>query len=191
MLSDSLFPSGRFTVGDKFDRRAEVTNFPATDGYTLSCYLKLRGTDGAPIAITAATDSDNPSGYRFQVAPGVTANWPAGTYEWSAVVAKTGDRQELEVGSVILDPDPASSAAADRRSAARKELDAFEAAAGASSGDVLSYTIGTRTVVLRTHAERNAREAILRARVFREDEKKRLEAGLPSRRMITVWPVRG
>lgn len=133
-------------IGDTLDFETTVTDYPATDGWTLNFRLVPR-VSGTPISFSASTASDG-IGYRAQVAPAITAAWAAGEYSWSSYVSKTGARQTVEQGMVTLIADPAiTTAPYDRRTHARKTLDAIQAVIeGRASKDQEEYTIGDRSL---------------------------------------------
>ena len=133
-------------IGDTLDFETTVPDYPATDGWTLKFRLVPR-VSGSAITFNASTASDGVS-YRAQVAPATTAAWTAGEYSWTSYVEKTGARQTVQQGMVTLIADPAvTTAPYDRRSHARKTLDAIEAVLeNRASLDQQEYTIGDRSL---------------------------------------------
>lgn len=133
-------------AGDTLDFETTVTDYPATDGWTLKFRLVPRVT-GTPISITCTTASDGVS-YRAQVAPATTAAYVAGDYTWNSWVEKSGARQTVESGQVTILPDPAiTTAPFDNRSHPRKVLAAIEAVLeGRATKDQEEYTIKDRSL---------------------------------------------
>jgi hypothetical protein len=130
-------------AGDTLDFSTTVTNYPASDGYTLKYRLVPR-VAGTPIDLTATTDTDGVS-YRVQASPIVTSSWTAGEYDWFSWVEKVGARYSVGNGQTVIQPNPAVASTSDRRSHAQKTLDAIEAVIeGRASLDQQEYTIGNR-----------------------------------------------
>lgn len=133
-------------VGDSLDFVTSVTDYLASDGYTLKYRLVPR-TSGTPIDITAATYEVD--GYRVQVAPATTATWTAGEYSWFSWVEKSGERWQVDSGTCTLQVNPATSTAYDGRTTAERALeDAKTALANfsATGGRVKSYQIAGRSM---------------------------------------------
>lgn len=165
-------------VGDTLDFETTVTDYPATDGWTL--YHRLVPlTAGAAISMTATTAADGIS-YRTQVAPAVTAAYVAGEYAWNSWVAKTGARQSVESGQVTLLPDPAVTVAPmDNRSHARKVLESIQAVIeGRATVDQQEYSIGDRTLKLTPVPDLILLKQHFQREVAKEDNATRLANGL-------------
>lgn len=153
-------------------------------GYTLSYELTLY-TGAAPITLTASLSG---SEYLIEIAAATTAGYSAGTYQWVALITRDSDSERVEIarGVLVVNPDPATSAA-DPRTTARKTLDAIEAVIeGRASKDQESYTIGNRSL------NRMAIEDLLRLRdayrreVKREEQADKLKNGIGINNNIIV-----
>lgn len=137
-----------FIAGDTLDQNVSVSDYPASDGWTLKYRLTPRFTSPtqAPITITASTNADGAS-YDVQASPATTAAWAAGFYTWARWVEKSGARQTLnESGTLEIKADPsATTQGYDSRTHARKVLDAIEAVIeNRASLDQENYTINGR-----------------------------------------------
>jgi len=119
-------------------RREDLTDYPAT-AYTLSYYLH---NASASATITATADGSN---FAVTVAKAVTALIAAGRYFWAAFVSDTTERFQVDSGTIEVLPNLAASAATDRRTHARKVLEAIEAVLESrATVDQAGYTIAGR-----------------------------------------------
>lgn len=173
-------------AGDTLDFETTVTDYPATDGWTLKFRLVPRVT-GTPISITCTTASDGVS-YRAQVAPATTAAYVAGDYTWNSWVEKSGARQTVESGQVTILPDPAiTTAPFDNRSHARKVLAAIEAVLeGRATKDQEEYTIKDRSLKRTPVADLLTLKMHYQREVAREDNEDRIKNGLGTKAQFRV-----
>jgi hypothetical protein len=178
-------------AGDTIEWDEVVTDYPASDGYTLAFVLSRYGQ--SLITITAAADGDD---YAITILPAVTRLWVAGIYSWMAYVYKTGgtpvvitEKYTLEHGQVTILPDiTQATTASDLRSVAKKTLDEIETViqAKAANGDISGYSIAGRS------ATKYSWEEIIKMRSFfleeyrRECEAEDIARGLDSPRRIGV-----
>jgi hypothetical protein len=168
-------------AGDTLEFTVEVTDYPASDGWTLKYRLTPRfsAPTQAPVTLTAATNADGKS-YDITVAPATTAAWTAGFYTWARWVEKAGARQTLdESGQLEVKSDPAlTTQGHDARSHARKMLDAIEATLqGKATKDQRSYTIGSRSLERLSPEELEAWREKYRSEVAAEEAADRLDSG--------------
>lgn len=176
-------------VGDTFDFTTTVPDYPASAGYTLYYRLVPR-TVGTPILFTASASDDD---YRVQIPPLTTADFAAGEYTWYGWIEKSGERYQVDSGTVTLQENPATVAAYDGRSPARAALDAINAALAAygttAFSNVKSYTIGNRSMEFRQFTDQGdllAYRSALAAEVWREDAAVKMAAGQPNPRQVRV-----
>lgn len=94
----------RLTAGDTWRWRSCFPSHPPSEGWSLS-YV-LRGPEGKVVTATGEADGDD--AWIVTVVASVTEECPAGTYAWSARVAKDGQRFTVAQGLVVVDPDPES-----------------------------------------------------------------------------------
>lgn len=135
-------------IGDTWGWTATVTDYPATDGWTLK--FALRGYGLSVIDITATADGDD---YIVTVAAAITATYTKGKYLWEAYIEK-GSGPEVErykVGEGIVELLPflgSATAETDNRSHAQKMLDMIEAAleAAAPNAAIISLTVNGKSV---------------------------------------------
>lgn len=115
----------RVTAGDSllWQREDITADYPPGDGYTLSYrFAPLAG--GAPNTVEAEGGSGI---WRVPIAASITATWAPGEWSWAAAISKAGARVVVATGGFMVDPDPLADTAPDRRSHARRVLDAINA----------------------------------------------------------------
>lgn len=174
-------------AGDTLDFIDTVSEFPATDGWTLKYVLVPRFTTPvqAPVTLTATASGAD---YRVQAAAATTALWKPGDYTWSRWVEKSGLRQSLGQGQLAIKQDPVAAAQGfDGRSHASKVFDAIKAVLERrASKDQEEYAIEGRSLKRTPIAEL----LVLRDRYAQaladEAAADRLAAGLPNPRHIGV-----
>lgn len=172
-MQDSLI------VGDTLDFLTTIPDYPPADGWTLQHVLvpRFATPTQAPIQITGATSG---SDYRTQASPATTAAWKTGSYSWWAYVEKTGARQQVDSGEVVLLPDPTQAAQGyDGRSHARKALEAIEAVLERRATlDQEEYTINGRSLKRTPVADLMRMRSRYAAEVRSADAAERLANGL-------------
>ncbi len=114
-----MIPS-TLTIGLSWEWTASFADYPAGD-YSLS-YTLINSTN--KITIPAAASGDD---FAVTVAAATTAGYTAGDYAYQAIVTSGSDSYLAEEGSVTLQPGFAALTTSDRRSHAKKVLDAIEA----------------------------------------------------------------
>lgn len=170
------------TAGDTLLWSIMLAEFPASEGWTLK--YRLINSAGK-IDITAGASGDT---YVVAVPAATSAAYVAGTYDWQRTVEKGAERFTTGTGRIIIAPNlAAQSAGYDTRSAARKILEAIEAALlGRASRTDLEYEMDGRRLKSMTHAELIAARSRMQAEVSREDAAARISAGLsPRRKLLT------
>ncbi|HEY8562802.1 MAG TPA: hypothetical protein VIL74_20660 [Pyrinomonadaceae bacterium] len=131
-----------FTIGESLSWEKSFSDYPASDGWTVTYYFRGAGT-GFDVVGTASGDD-----FEFTVAGTVTAGCAAGKYYYQAFATKGSesflvDKGEANVltgfGSV------ATGTTVDNRSEVKKTLDAIDARLqGDVTRGVLEYTIADR-----------------------------------------------
>lgn len=171
------------TAGDTLDFTTSVSDYPASDGWSL-VYKLIPRTTGTAITLTSVADGD---AHRLQVASSTTAAWAPVVYSWVAYATKAAERYTLNQGVVTVLPDPGSATSYEARSGARQALDAVEAYLRDPNNITASqYQIAGRQLSrfglpdLWRHRDR------LRIEVSREEAAERIAAGLPSRSRVMV-----
>jgi hypothetical protein len=168
-------------VGDTLNFTTSVPGYPADEGWTLHFRLIPR-VSGSAIEVTGASDDDDPSLHRIEVAASVTAAWTAGVYSWASWVSKALESYSLSKGAVTLLPDPrVSTAPLDLRTEAEIALDDAETALATWTPSAMtrSYTIGSRSMTFSTRDEIKGTIDHWKAKVQRERRAARLAKGLP------------
>lgn len=171
-------------AGDTLNYRAEVAEYPATEGWTLKLRLVPRGA-GTAITLTGVADGDD---YLVQASAAVTAAWAPGEYSWHYWVEKAGERYPAQRGQLTVKPDPSTMAAGtDTRTAAEVALDAVRSMLrGTATSGVLSYRINERELRRYSMPELIALESKLATDVARERAAAAMAAGMKNPRKIFV-----
>jgi hypothetical protein len=158
-------------AGDTYTYTVTSSDYPATDGWTLSVTLNNATTRKEVSAVANGAD------YDVTLASTDTDDFAAGVCQMVEAVEKgsglTLERHTIFAGSVtILANLAGATVAADFRSHARKTLDAIEAAieGRATRGQLASTVIGDRQV------QYLAPEELIKWRSFYQSEVKREEA---------------
>lgn len=131
----------RLVAGDTWAWKKALSDYPASTwvlSYALRCAAGY-------VNITASADGDNHS---VSVAAATTAVYAAGRYYWQSYVTSGSTRYTVAEGVLEVEGNyAATSAAADKRTHARKMLEAIEAVLeGVATSDVLEYSIGGRSL---------------------------------------------
>lgn len=159
-----------------------VPDYPATAGWTLKYYLRLRTGAGA-IDLTAAAEGAD---YRVQVpasGAGSTVLWTAGVYGWESRVEKGTEKYPVDSGQITIRPDISGMAGTyDSRSQARKALDDARAALAAWTPTTRRYRIGTRELEFSSKADIVGAIEFWTAEVKREEREDAMRRGAPDPR---------
>jgi len=174
----------QLTAGDTLAFDTAGGDYPASAGWSL-VYKLIPRTAGTVITITSSASGDD---HAIQVAPAVTAAWPAGVYSWVCYATKSGERQTLQQGITTVLADPGVATTLDNRTPARKALDAADAALEAygSKAYTQQYEIAGRSMRFHTPADFLAWRSKLQIEVQRELRAANLAAGRPDTNKIHV-----
>lgn len=166
-------------AGTTLNFLTSVPDFPASAGWTLVYYLRLRSGSGG-INIIATPEGDD---YRVQVAAATTGGWTPGTYSWASRIEKTatGEKFEVNKGQIVIQPDiTASSGTFDNRSALEIALANVDALLqGKATSGQRRYRIGDRELESYGATELLALRSRLVVELKRERRQRALEQGLP------------
>ncbi len=176
---------GTIHQGDSLRFTAELPDYPAP-AWTLR-YALFNADHVYHIDTSAA-------GQNHQVDL-ASVPWAPGRYDWTAYVQGPGQRHVIADGKIRVLPDPALTTPQDRRSHARKVLDAIEAVlearASADQLDLVRSVMGTG--LSRYEAERATGELLAlrdkyRAEVAREERAEALARGdrLPNKILVRL-----
>lgn len=129
----------KFAAGDRVQWKRTLTDYPISEGWTLTYYLRGRFQHD-PINLVATTSGTD---YSVDITPEETANYTAGVYHVQAFVSKADDRKPVWTGTIEVTPDfSAISQPHDGRTHARKCLDAINAVLeGRSTHDQQRYVL--------------------------------------------------
>lgn len=164
------------SAGDSAQWLVSIPNYLATDGWTLK-YKFINATNQYDL-VSAASGDD----HQINTAASTTANYSAGNYSCVAFVTKGAMRFTLESGDIIIAPNLAgASAGIDSRSAAKKCLDALDAALAEYGNKAYTqeYEIAGRRMKFVSLSEFMAARSKLQAEVAREAGAKRGINGIP------------
>lgn len=172
------------TAGDTLDFPVVVSNYKASDGWSLKYRLAPR-VSGTVIDLTAVASGDD---YRVQVTAASTSAWAAGFYSWSAFVEKAAERYSVSRGTLeIRVSSVAMPAGYDSRTHAQKTLDAIKAVIEKrASLDQQEYSIHGRQLKRMTIDELLKFRVVYEREVANEIVKERLAAGLPAGGKVQV-----
>lgn len=141
------------TAGNRWAwTRSDITAAYPTASYTLKFRLSLLESPYSDIELTASKVS---SAHVVEVSQSTTAGYGAGEYSWSAVVVRDSDSEEVTVdrGHVTVEPDLGASPG-DTRSWVYRVLVAIRATIeGTASKEQAGYSIGGRSLSLRSPTE--------------------------------------
>jgi len=167
-------------------RREDLIAYPAT-AWTLK--YRFKNAAGG-FEVTATADGANHS---VTVAAATTAAYAAGTYDFVAWVAYSGEEYTIASGRLIVEPDLrglSAAAALDGRSDMRRILDQLKAAMLAGDPRKASYTIqtgnGSRTMVFANLGEVQVHYDWLAAKVAKEDQAISIASGNGNPRKLYV-----
>ncbi len=143
----------KIAAGDRAQWKRTLTDYPVSEGWTLTYYLRGNFAHDA-IDIAAATDGND---YSVDLSPDVTGAYTPGIYHFQAFVSKSGDRKPVASGTIEVTPNFATiTTPHDGRTHARRCLDSINAVLeGRATHDQQSYVqqaVG-RSVVKMTVAD--------------------------------------
>lgn len=156
--------------------RSDITSAYPTSLYTLKFRLSLLADPYTDYSITAGKVS---GAHVVEVATSVTSGYAAGDYDWFAIIVRDSDSEEVTVdrGSVTIQPDMGA-APGDTRSWVLRVLTAIRATIeGTASKEQSGYSIGGRSLTLRTPGELLELEQEFSRRWKQEQAKTNIAAG--------------
>lgn len=161
--------------GDTWQWTKQISDFPASDGWTLTYYLNA---GGAPISFDAAVDADGTS-YDVTVPAATTAAFTPGSYSWTAVVRQGAgggaQRFTVDEGRIRICTNPSGAGAL---SHARKVLASVEAVLETrATKDQEEYQIGGRSLKRTPIPELVKLRRIYASEVRREEMAEQLARG--------------
>ena len=122
MLIPTTAPTS-VTAGDTIKFQISLTDYPASDGWTLA--YTLFGISGPPITWTGTASG---AFHLVSIPAATTAAYAPGSYTATRSVSKGAERYTLGSAPVAITANPATmSTGFDNRSAARKVVDAIDA----------------------------------------------------------------
>lgn len=169
-------------AGDTWAWERSLADYPAGT-YTAVWYFE--GAAGS-FSVTAGV---NGAAHTGSVSAAASAAYGPGRYKWSLVATKVADstRTTAEDGRVEIVMDPAAAGRADRRTHARKVLDAIEAVIeGRASQDQQSYALSGRSLSRTPIPELLVLRDRYKAEVKREERAERIASGLPAGGRVMV-----
>ena len=142
---------GEIVAGDTVKWTKALADFPVSLGWTLTYRFAIN--DGSAMTFNvAATQYGDSEDYLVSLPGSATSGKTAGTYAWAARVSDGSDSYTVEEGTIVLRAP--LTAATDTRSAARKIVDAIDAAlAGSTDVTIMETRIRDRMVKTYTTQE--------------------------------------
>lgn len=128
-----------FAIGETLVWRSSFPDYSPAEGWALTYYF--RGP--TKFDVVAATDDENPDGFKSTLPATESEKCIAGTYFWQAWVSKDADKYRLASGETVAVPGlPTEDAKFDGRIVAKRILDAIDAVMeGKATKDQQQYTI--------------------------------------------------
>lgn len=131
-------------VGDTWKWTKSLSDYPATDGWTLTYYFRILTSASQSASnffnfAASAVGAD----YSVSVAAASTAGKDPGRYKWDAFVTKGAEKYHVGTGETVLEPDP--TVGGDLRLEPCKTLDAINAQLAGRS-DVEEYEVNGRSI---------------------------------------------
>lgn len=169
-------------AGDTLTWTRSLADYPAG-----TWTLKYRLINAAgKIDITASASGTD---HLVAISAATSANYTAGTYAWTALVEKTGERATIGGGTIVVKPNIAALNTLDARTDAAKIVDQLMAAYTSytsSNGLVAEYEIAGRRMKYRSAAEILEQISLWEARVASEKRAERIAAGLQAGNRVLV-----
>ncbi len=154
-------------AGDLFAWQVQTGLLPGTS----VLYFLTGVVNNVPVRIAIPSVFTDASGVAsFSVPSATTGTWTPARYQWVCfAVDSSGNRTELGIGKLLVDPDVGGAAPVDPRSNNEKLLGNVKCLLqGKALDDVIMYKIGTRELTKMPIKELLYWEGILEARVRRE-----------------------
>lgn len=143
-MSDRWKEPSQITQGDTVKFKKKLTDYPATDGWSL--LYAIRG-NGQEISFTSTADVDT---HVISVDESVTALWLPAEYELQGFAVKTDEQHQIYEGSLTISANLATAPAdLDTRTHAQKMLASIEAELEKCAKNILLSTTVEGTTVLR------------------------------------------
>jgi hypothetical protein len=170
----------QITVGDTIKWTKSLSDYPASEGWTLSyTFVNSSGT----FSVTSTADGDD---HAVSVSSTTSSSYTAGTYSWQSYATSSSERHQVDAGTIILNPNFADGAT-DSRSHAKKVLDAIESVIeGRASEDAAAMSIAGRSITKMTLEELISTRSKYRAEYNRELRAERIAQGLGGRKKVLV-----
>ena len=125
-------------AGDTWKWERSLSDYPASDSWSLSYYLRKSGSSAITI-----TSSANVDAHLVTVAAATTASYTPGTWDFRGYVTKSGERYEVFNGILEVETNPATAASSyDPRTHAEKVIDAIEAVLESrATKEILNFSV--------------------------------------------------
>jgi hypothetical protein len=168
-------------AGDTVRWQKTLPNHPATDGWALR-YTFINGA--AKFTLQSAPGGAQ-AAHTLEASASTTALWSPGEYDWICRAELGAEAYTVATGRTTVAPDAANQLVLDKRSQARRTLDAIEATIeGRASSATAEYEINGRRMRYIPISELFTLRDRYRAEVAREDAARAIAAGgLDSRRI--------
>lgn len=171
------------TAGDTVSWLKTLADYSAADGWALA-YTLINANAKITLGSTASG-----SNHLVSASADTTSAWAAGSYTWQATVTKAAERHTIGTGTLTIAPDLAGSATPlDTRTSARQALDVLDAALATYGNKAYtqSYEISGRKMQFTSPTEFMSFRSKVAAEVVREENARRISAGLAPRNQLSV-----
>lgn len=127
----------KITAGTSVSWMISLPDFPAPDGWTLTCTLV------SPSAQIQVTSTPSGNDHLFEVPLAESTDWIAGKYSWQSHISNGSERYQVDSGSVeILDDYADATTGKDTRTWIDTAIEALQAAiAGRASATQLTQSL--------------------------------------------------
>jgi hypothetical protein len=131
-------------AGDAVKWNISLPDYPASDSWQLSYYLRVPGQPPIVISSEVPAISDV---FSISIPAATSAAWTHGTYKWAAFVTKGEERYGVGTGVMLIKPNLATTTPIDDRSHVQKVYEALCAVMeNRATADDQAYTIGGRSL---------------------------------------------
>ena len=143
-MSDRWKEPSQITQGDTVKFKKKLTDYPATDGWSLLYAIRGNGQD---ISFTSTADFD---AHEISVPASTTADWLPAEYELQGFAVKADEQHQIYIGSLTISANLATAPAdKDVRTHAQKMLASIEQQLEQCAQNILLQTTVEGTSVLR------------------------------------------
>lgn len=173
-------------AGDTIAWTESLADYPASEGWILA--IALRAKDKAPINISTTASGND---FAVSILIAASEKYAPGVYFYQAFIVKPvspTEKYTVETGQIEILPNiSAGTSQSDFRSIAKKNLDMLDARlSGDTSPDVMSYSIGGRSLSKRSWDELQAMRGYWKSEYEAESAKDLTDKGIRDPRHVGI-----